>query len=309
MLRGGSWATHPRAVRTTFRNWDYPIRRQIFSGFRCAATRRAEPLPCAATSPTSARPSPLASLLLDAAALAACDQALRRRATRTAARVNADGFGVGWYDSTVRPPSRAALPHAPAPMWADPTLAELAPRIVRAPRCVAAVRHASPGAAGRGERRTRRSPRGRGCSRSTASSTATSTASAPSCAAAVAAPAARRIEAPPTPRCCSRLVLDRLDAGVAAGDGAGRRRSPTVTDARRPASSTCCSPTAHGIAATAWSNSLFVRDDRPSAAPSTVVASEPFDDDPAWTRVPDRSLVEVDRPARAPSRRSDVGDP
>ncbi|MGH9037205.1 MAG: SUMF1/EgtB/PvdO family nonheme iron enzyme, partial [Acidimicrobiia bacterium] len=36
VLRGGSWATHPRAVRTTFRNWDYPIRRQIFAGFRCA---------------------------------------------------------------------------------------------------------------------------------------------------------------------------------------------------------------------------------------------------------------------------------
>jgi iron(II)-dependent oxidoreductase len=36
VLRGGSWATHPAAVRNTFRNWDYPIRRQIFSGFRCA---------------------------------------------------------------------------------------------------------------------------------------------------------------------------------------------------------------------------------------------------------------------------------
>ncbi len=36
VLRGGSWATHPTAVRTTFRNWDYPIRRQIFAGFRCA---------------------------------------------------------------------------------------------------------------------------------------------------------------------------------------------------------------------------------------------------------------------------------
>jgi gamma-glutamyl hercynylcysteine S-oxide synthase len=36
ILRGGSWATRPGAVRNTFRNWDYPIRRQIFSGFRCA---------------------------------------------------------------------------------------------------------------------------------------------------------------------------------------------------------------------------------------------------------------------------------
>jgi iron(II)-dependent oxidoreductase len=37
VLRGGSFATRPGAVRNTFRNWDYPIRRQIFSGFRCAS--------------------------------------------------------------------------------------------------------------------------------------------------------------------------------------------------------------------------------------------------------------------------------
>jgi iron(II)-dependent oxidoreductase len=36
VLRGGSWATGPAAVRTSFRNWDYPIRRQIFSGLRLA---------------------------------------------------------------------------------------------------------------------------------------------------------------------------------------------------------------------------------------------------------------------------------
>ncbi|HXT18328.1 MAG TPA: ergothioneine biosynthesis protein EgtB [Gemmatimonadaceae bacterium] len=36
VLRGGSWATRPAVARATFRNWDYPIRRQIFSGFRCA---------------------------------------------------------------------------------------------------------------------------------------------------------------------------------------------------------------------------------------------------------------------------------
>lgn len=37
VLRGGSWATRAGAVRNTFRNWDYPIRRQIFSGFRLAS--------------------------------------------------------------------------------------------------------------------------------------------------------------------------------------------------------------------------------------------------------------------------------
>lgn len=37
VLRGGSWATRSGAVRNTFRNWDYPIRRQIFSSFRVAS--------------------------------------------------------------------------------------------------------------------------------------------------------------------------------------------------------------------------------------------------------------------------------
>jgi iron(II)-dependent oxidoreductase len=36
VLRGGSWATHPSVVRPSFRNWDLPQRRQIFSGLRCA---------------------------------------------------------------------------------------------------------------------------------------------------------------------------------------------------------------------------------------------------------------------------------
>jgi iron(II)-dependent oxidoreductase len=36
ILRGGSWATDSAAIRGTFRNWDHPMRRQIFSGFRCA---------------------------------------------------------------------------------------------------------------------------------------------------------------------------------------------------------------------------------------------------------------------------------
>ena len=36
VLRGGSWATRRNVIRTTFRNWDLPERRQIFAGFRCA---------------------------------------------------------------------------------------------------------------------------------------------------------------------------------------------------------------------------------------------------------------------------------
>jgi len=40
VLRGGSFGTDAAACRGTFRNWDYPIRRQIFSGFRCARDAR-----------------------------------------------------------------------------------------------------------------------------------------------------------------------------------------------------------------------------------------------------------------------------
>jgi gamma-glutamyl hercynylcysteine S-oxide synthase len=36
VLRGGSWATHPRVATRTFRNWDLPQRRQIFAGVRLA---------------------------------------------------------------------------------------------------------------------------------------------------------------------------------------------------------------------------------------------------------------------------------
>jgi gamma-glutamyl hercynylcysteine S-oxide synthase len=40
VLRGGSWATHPDLMRPSFRNWDLPQRRQIFSGVRCARDAR-----------------------------------------------------------------------------------------------------------------------------------------------------------------------------------------------------------------------------------------------------------------------------
>ena len=36
VLRGGAWATHPSVMRPSFRNWDLPQRRQIFSGIRLA---------------------------------------------------------------------------------------------------------------------------------------------------------------------------------------------------------------------------------------------------------------------------------
>ena len=53
MLRGGAFGVAPVACRGTFRNWDYPVRRQIFAGFRTA--RDAEPAasPSRSTTPSS----------------------------------------------------------------------------------------------------------------------------------------------------------------------------------------------------------------------------------------------------------------
>ena len=58
VLRGGSWATEPAVARMTFRNWDFPIRRQIFAGFRCATRRmkdRVPPRPRCRSTSTSRR--------------------------------------------------------------------------------------------------------------------------------------------------------------------------------------------------------------------------------------------------------------
>jgi iron(II)-dependent oxidoreductase len=43
VLRGGSWATDRNLLRPSFRNWDLPQRRQIFSGFRCARSSSPRP--------------------------------------------------------------------------------------------------------------------------------------------------------------------------------------------------------------------------------------------------------------------------
>lgn len=50
------------------------------------------------------------------------------------------------------------------------------------------------------------------------------------------------------------------------------------------------------LAATRWGDTLYVRED----AGAAVIASEPYDDEPGWREVPDRSLVTAD-PAKTPA--------
>jgi len=86
---------------------------------------------------------------------------------------------------------------------------------------------------------------------------------------------------------CFALVLDQLDLQVSLREALVnvhrilRRFSPAplnllLTDGRR-------------IAATASGHSLWVR----HTASSAIVASEPLEDDPAWTPVPDDHVIEV----------------
>ena len=95
VLRGGSFGTDPVACRGTFRNWDYPIRRQIFAGFRCARDAGAVAR-CAATWPTSGRRHAVGAAAR-ARRTALFRQSWAPRDMRGGGTVNADGFGVGWY--------------------------------------------------------------------------------------------------------------------------------------------------------------------------------------------------------------------
>jgi hypothetical protein len=87
------------------------------------------------------------------------------------------------------------------------------------------------------------------------------------------------------------LALDRMDAGAGPGAAltsvihtvagvAGGRMNLVLTDG-------------HRFAATTWGDSLFVCEGGSLGAGARIVASEPFDDDPAWRPVPDRSVVEA----------------
>jgi glutamine amidotransferase len=205
---------------------------------------------------------------------------------QTQGTVNADGFGVGWYDFERRPtPARYRTPR---PMWTDQSFASISGMITSI-AMLAAVRSASPGmpveetgtppflegrwlfshnglipgfqhGVGRELRRGLTERRATGILGASDS------------------------------ELLFGLVLDRLDAGAPPGQALAdvvksvesvttARLNLLLTDGKR-------------IAATAWRNSLFVLDNRLEG--TTIVASEPHDGDSAWQAVRDGSLVEVD---------------
>ncbi|MCG0287866.1 ergothioneine biosynthesis protein EgtC [Streptomyces sp. PSAA01] len=206
----------------------------------------------------------------------------RRQAHGT---VNADGFGVGWYASGDPVPARY---RRAGPIWGDLSFADLA-RVVRTGALMAAVRDATEASAD-GEAGASPFAAGtwlfshNGALRGWPHAVADLAASLPPV-------DLLGLEA----RCDSAfvwaLVLRRLRLGheppealaeaveQLAGASPDSRLNLLLMDGET-------------IAATAWGDTLWylTEPDR-----GVVVASEPYDQDPGWTEVPDRTLLTATR--------------
>jgi glutamine amidotransferase len=213
------------------------------------------------------RPRTLASLVLEPpSSLLVQSYAPRRQRYGT---VNADGWGVGFYPVDQAPDRRMpARWRSARPLWGDPSFASVAP-VVSSGCVVAAVRSATVGmpleesaAAPFTDGRWLLSHNGR-VDRAVL-------------------PPVRDAESTVDSALLAALVFDRgpdalaaTVAEVGAADPAARLNL-LAADGRR-------------LLATTWGDTLSVL----LTDEGTALASEPWDDDPAWRDVPDRHLVEV----------------
>jgi gamma-glutamyl hercynylcysteine S-oxide hydrolase len=194
--------------------------------------------------------------------------------------MNVDGFGVGWYADGDPVPARY---RRAGPIWADPCFADLA-RVTRTRAVLAAVRSATPGTE---EGVAAAAPYASGRWLFSHNGAVAGWPLATASLAATLPPAdLLALEA----RCDSALVwalvTNRLRAGSAPADAlawmvaaleghqVGGRFNFLLTDGEV-------------IAATAAGNSLCYR----LSDGGVVVASEPGDEEPGWTEVPDRSVL------------------
>ncbi|MCP3818165.1 ergothioneine biosynthesis protein EgtC [Streptomyces sp. A3M-1-3] len=199
--------------------------------------------------------------------------------------VNADGFGVGWYAEDDPVPGRY---RRAGPVWADPSFADLA-RVVRSGALLAAVRDATVAGADQeaaaapftdGPWLFSHNGALRGWPRS-----------AEPLAAALPPAALLSLEARNDSALIWALVLHRLRAG----DEAGQALADTVRDLAEAAPGSRLNlllTDGETITATAWGDTLWYL-----AEPGrrTVVASEPYDDDPHWREVPEHTLLAATR--------------
>ncbi|MFF8646252.1 ergothioneine biosynthesis protein EgtC [Streptomyces sp. NPDC015345] len=228
-------------------------------------------------------PVPLGSLLVAPAhGLYRQSWAPRRQRYGT---VNADGFGVGWYAEGDPAPARY---RRTGPIWADQSFADLA-RVVRSGALLAAVRDATLAGA---DGEAAAAPFAAG---SWLFSHNGAVAGWPGSLAALAEglPSAELLSL--EARCDSALVWALVLHRLRRGDEAGQALADTVLDvaAVAPGSRLNLLMTdGDTITATAWGDTLWYL-----AEPGrrTVVASEPYDDDPHWREVPDRTLLAASR--------------
>ncbi|MEO3814781.1 ergothioneine biosynthesis protein EgtC [Sphaerisporangium sp. B11E5] len=185
-------------------------------------------------------------------------------------RVNADGFGMGWYDQARAAPVRY---RRAVPMWADANLAALA-EVARSGCLLAAVRSAT---VGMPIEETATAPFTDGRHLLSLNGRA-----APDAVRALAADA----ESPCDAAWLAAGVFTLLRAGTPLP--AALAETVARTAAKDPAARlnllACDGAT---VAATTWGDTLYLRED----PGGVLLASEPLDDHPAWRPVPDRHLV------------------
>jgi glutamine amidotransferase len=196
--------------------------------------------------------------------------------------VNADGFGVGWYADGDPTPARY---RRAVPIWADESLPGIA-RVTRSAAVLAAVRNASTGMAA-GEQAAAPFASGPWLFSHNGVLAGWPASAVPVAETAGAAAATLlSLEAMVDSAFLWALALERLRAGrsmaaalaetIGAVEAAGAtgRFNFLLTDGQ-------------SIAATACGDTLWYR----RSSDSIVVASEPGDDEPGWTEVPDRQVL------------------
>ncbi|MFI2758992.1 ergothioneine biosynthesis protein EgtC [Streptomyces echinatus] len=199
--------------------------------------------------------------------------------------VNADGFGVGWY--TPEDPVPARYRRA-GPIWADLSFADLA-RVVRSGTVLAAVRDATLAGAD-AEAAAAPFASGRwlfshnGVIAGWPDSAAPLVSSLPPV-------ELLSLQARNDSAFVWALVLHRLRRGDTLDQALGEpvRRLAQAAPASRL---NLLLTDGESIAATAWGDSLWYLTE---PGRSTVVASEPYDDDPLWQEVPDRTVLTASR--------------
>ncbi|MGW2570486.1 ergothioneine biosynthesis protein EgtC [Streptomyces sp. NPDC001537] len=199
--------------------------------------------------------------------------------------VNADGFGVGWYAAGDPVPARY---RRAGPIWADLSFADLA-RVVRSSAVLAAVRDATLSGA---DAEAAAAPYAagpwlfshNGAVKGWPGSLAPLVASLP-------AVDVLSMEA----RNDSALVWALVLARLRAGDDEAQALADTVVEVAEAAPGSRLNlllTNGETITATTWGDTLWYLS-RPGRG--TVVASEPYDDDPHWQEVPDRTLLSASR--------------